>query len=577
MVKDWRDDDDRHELPRRRQANVNDEYGTPVGNAGWPGRRSLAGGLSRMEAPAAMDAASQGAPTAIPFRPEMEAAFGEDFGGVRAFLGRSEPMAAMEANAAARGGDVAFGTDDPDRRLVAHELTHVVQARRHGSAGVQASPIVSTPTDAAEQEAEELAPRAARGERVEVTQAPTATIHADRSPAPPAATPADGLAQGRDATLQMFMAGTYEKPNHLTHEGKAFDVSYDPRNGVMQVTVKIHFDFKAGSPLVPRPRGRGRQPQFDWTTREKREWTAGAIAEIQRTWSERYTFHCLRPGWTTVPPVAVRVRVVSAPSEATGHTSIAVAKVPRDADGDDSSNFFENSSDGLATPDEGRQNVIEERLKELNHPPFVSFKPGRFDLEPADLAWLRQMAVVSQQVGAQAHVVVRGQAASQHPAEINPEALALMRTNTVMMAIRAAGYRGGIVSSELVYPARAAHLAQAAVDFVGQPGRQVTVNHEFGHVVSLGDEYTDVGRDRPTGAKTSHTDLAVSLGQRRVVAGASAAIMSLGELVEPHHYVTFLQALQQVTRVREWGIGPGPDQPRGGPGDPTAGGGPARG
>lgn len=581
MVKDWRDDDDRHERPRRREAEVNEEYGTPVGSAGWPGRRSLTGGLSRMEAPAAMDAASRGAPTAIPFRPEMEAAFGEDFGGVRAFLGRSAPMAAMDANAAARGEDVAFGTDSPDRRLVAHELTHVVQTRRHGSAAVQASAAVSGPLDAAEQEADEVAPRAAMGERVTVTQSPSAAIHADRAPTAMAAAPAEGLARGRDATLQHFMAGNYELRNHRTGAWGGFDVNYDPQTGVMQVTTKIHFDFKAGSKEEPRPRGRGRQPKFDWTAREKAEWSAGVIDELQRTWSARHTFHCLRPGWHSVPSVAVHLRVEQAQDAATAHASVEVAKVPGQLDRDDAKHLFETGADGLATPDQETHDLVAERLQELNHPPGVDFLPGRFDLAPGDLEWLRQVASVLRRAGAGAHATVRGQSARLNPAEVNPEALAKMRTTTVIMALRAGGFSGPIQSSELVYEARSPTVIGAAVGAEGRPGRQVVANHEFGHILGLGDEYPEVnipkGINRPEGAKTTHTDLAVSLGQRRVVAEYSEAIMSVGDLVEPHHYVTFLQALQKVTKVHEWGIGPGPDQPAVGPGDIPTGASPSRG
>lgn len=82
-------------------------------------------------------AATEGhAPTSgtgeVPYRVEMEHAFGEDFGSVRVETGAG--MANIGAAAAACGESVAFDSPHPDRGVVAHELTHVVQRRRAGSA-----------------------------------------------------------------------------------------------------------------------------------------------------------------------------------------------------------------------------------------------------------------------------------------------------------------------------------------------------------------------------------------------------------------------------------------------------------
>src|SRR5262249_4772813 len=71
-----------------------------------------------------------GAP--IPYQKEMERSFGEDFSGVTAHVGQKEALDGMGANAAARGDTVAFASSSPDREVVAHELTHVVQQRRGG-------------------------------------------------------------------------------------------------------------------------------------------------------------------------------------------------------------------------------------------------------------------------------------------------------------------------------------------------------------------------------------------------------------------------------------------------------------
>jgi hypothetical protein len=106
--------------------------------------------------PATMERATSGAGAAVPYRGEMERAFGEDFGGVRAHLGQAGAMGEMGAVAAARGDDVAFASAVPDRGEVAHELAHVVQQRRGGPVAV--APLALEPEDSpAEREAEAAA------------------------------------------------------------------------------------------------------------------------------------------------------------------------------------------------------------------------------------------------------------------------------------------------------------------------------------------------------------------------------------------------------------------------------------
>ncbi|MCG8423069.1 MAG: DUF4157 domain-containing protein [Proteobacteria bacterium] len=70
-------------------------------------------------------------------------------------------------------------TNQPDRELVAHELTHVVQFRQAGrtTGSVAAKGGVSNPGDAAEREANALARRAAQGHVVTVSARPGVGLH----------------------------------------------------------------------------------------------------------------------------------------------------------------------------------------------------------------------------------------------------------------------------------------------------------------------------------------------------------------------------------------------------------------
>jgi hypothetical protein len=97
---------------------------------------------------------------------------------------------------------------------------------------------------------------------------------------------------------------------------------------------------------------------------------------------------------------------------------------------------------------------------------------------------------------------------------------------------------------------------------------QTTVAHEFGHMFGLGDEYpTPDGGSRDVGTPVAHSALAQRLipGQQPILAHHSEDIMSNGEVVRPHHYVTFMEVLGKMSDTEgTWDIRPAPTA---GPGD----------
>jgi hypothetical protein len=113
----------------------------------------------------------------LPYRRDMEAAFGEDFSKLKVRVGDAGPLAAIGARAAATGDEVAFASATPDRRTVAHELAHVVQHRRHGP-GAEG---ISQPGDPSELEAEAVASAVDAGGPAPAIRQPMIT------PRPPAA------------------------------------------------------------------------------------------------------------------------------------------------------------------------------------------------------------------------------------------------------------------------------------------------------------------------------------------------------------------------------------------------------
>ena len=142
-------------------------------------------------APASMPAivddvlSSSGQPLDSDIREWMEPRFGHDFSHVRIHTDQRAAESAQAVNALAYtvGHDVVFNTGryqpgtESGGRLLAHELTHVVQQGRSGLA-TQTAKEISHPSDAAEVEADSVATRIVNGETVTVTQPPSATLHA---------------------------------------------------------------------------------------------------------------------------------------------------------------------------------------------------------------------------------------------------------------------------------------------------------------------------------------------------------------------------------------------------------------
>jgi hypothetical protein len=136
-------------------------------------------------APAPADAfahATSGAGSELPYRPQLESAFGADLGGVTAHLGGTEAqqgLSGLGARAAAHGNSVAFAEASPSLGLVAHETAHVIQQGASGGGGVQRKPVgVSAPGNDAEARADAAADAVVAGLPVpDVGTAPADDIH----------------------------------------------------------------------------------------------------------------------------------------------------------------------------------------------------------------------------------------------------------------------------------------------------------------------------------------------------------------------------------------------------------------
>jgi hypothetical protein len=189
---------------------------------------STASGDDVARAPSAFAEATDGPGGEVPYRAEMEAAFGEDFSGVEAHTGSGAALGELGASAAAAGEAVAFASADPDPGQVAHELTHVVQSRNYGGGGVMALGGLSRPGSAAEREATAVGDAVGRGEAAPaITAAPDGGVQRDTEGA------GDQWPEGWDPSTQARALYT-AFDGWGTDERQVLDILYTGRRDMTQ-------------------------------------------------------------------------------------------------------------------------------------------------------------------------------------------------------------------------------------------------------------------------------------------------------------------------------------------------------
>jgi outer membrane protein OmpA-like peptidoglycan-associated protein len=325
------------------------------------------------------------------------------------------------------------------------------------------------------------------------------------------------------------------------------------------------------------------------------------VADIQGVWSDRYTFFTTKPHWEGLPPVNVRVVVADAPP--TGDEGkkaqwvVTVNKWPSDA----------NLKEAMTWPKDRSKNQSKGRLQETNrdaggvekpdsetrsrstgarkrygqvdtdNPGQILFAKGKSEVSASDAAALQAFG---RTLGAADMppfpVTVTGRASKDGSADRNAS-LSEARARNVSNEIVKGGAQVQPTSDSKGAEGASEDPAWQRADItVGSfESEQRTVVHEFGHMLGLDDEYptadpalpTDPAGERPVGAPPTHAPLVQALmpGQQPVLAHHSENVMSNGEVVRPHHYVVFLEALGTVTKTPgQWDIAAA--APRG-PGD----------
>jgi outer membrane protein OmpA-like peptidoglycan-associated protein len=413
-----------------------------------------------------------------------------------------------------------------------------------------------------------------------------------REPGPEAAcSPAD------QAKLDELMSTTYLEVDYHPSTGIGlFDAVYAPGDGLLTITVGIAFDFVNGDPANPTWVASVGGPanaatftadQFNWTPEETREWKENAIAQVTAIWSGRHTFFTQKDCWAgTLPPVNVAIEIAERPATGEGkaHYVTTVNKWPTEpgltesvtdpAAGADQSTarFQESGADGITNPDSShfvRDTTTRARYGEVDrdNPRTIQFPQNVGEPSAADKARLQTFGrTLGQPYMPPFPVTLTGHSSSEGDEDLNMR-LSEDRARSVSNEIVSAGAQRQPTVVPLGEAGAGPTPEWRRVDItVGDfEADQTTVAHEFGHMFGLDDEYpTADGGTRDVGTAVGHSPLAERLipGQQPILAHHSDNIMSNGEVVRPHHYVTFLEVLGKMTDTEgTWDIRPAVSAP----------------
>jgi len=524
--------------------------------------------------------ATAGGLSALPFRAEMEQAFGEDFSDIRVYLGRKRAMQQIQAGAATQDKTIVFDSASPDREQVAHELTHIVQ-RRNGSTAGSAKGL-SNPNQSAENEAARIGSAVARGEKANVQGSAGPEIHRDFLGIGDAIGDALDMRDDEDRLdaeeeLAEFRERSFDPlidwvpPSHLG----MFDASYSVQTG-LQITLKIGYNFINGDASQVSP---GFRPEeFQWTQAEQDTWKARYQRDVSTQWSQQYQFTCTKPYWDSLQ-VPVTVSVVE--DSADPHFVLTVSKYPDDAGmiqssicrsgrhhgaGDscdpntpDSSGHTPNNGTGEMDSNDLRP---EQKLDWDNPSVAIPFRRGRSTMSTQGTAAL-QPVIQQLQGDPNSRVELTGHSSSSHAVgqdaaqgAIENMDLARARSATVKAAVEGAG----IANTRIQVRNAGEEGADASDEWCkvdAQVGNHQTQNpglHETGHMFGLGDEYPVDGHDAGTPVAPAYDAMVQSTTGQVLTRGRDEGAMSVGSTVRPWHYSSFMVALRTITGIQEWRV-----------------------
>lgn len=378
---------------------------------------------------------------------------------------------------------------------------------------------------------------------------------------------------------QTYNPSTGNKDNYYG----GFDVEYEPTKGELLVKLKGAVMFLAGMSLSAAGRAQAIEPSAQTAAAaaainrlpkaaraaEVAKWTwssaggpdasdetdllTGFKSSIEGAWKEKHPFHCTKNYWEdlgAVTKINVEVnKVASAAGKgADQHMLVNTYKVAKGFIGGHADVSRAGGKTGSAF--DNTMNITSEDVNERRDHLLdrgVKFEAGKSQLTAGGVARIWSLAKEMPNAAPGSTIAAAGLTVKVQGKD------AAQRKERFDAVVEQFKQGGGVDASRLTMvedgEGDAGHIT------VGTGAAQTVAAHEAGHMFGLDDEYTGSGAYAP-GKKTEHTDIAAAAGHTGAMHATSDAIMSGGKEVRPHHYVTFLDALKQVSGMPGWDYGP---------------------
>ncbi len=377
---------------------------------------------------------------------------------------------------------------------------------------------------------------------------------------------------------QTYNPSTGNKDNYYG----GFDVEYDPAKGELSVKLKGAVSFLAGMTLTAAGRAQAVEPsaqtlaaaaainklpkadrpaevaKWTWSSAggpdasDETDLLTGFKSSIEGAWKEKHPFHCTKNYWedlgaTTKINVEVS-KVAAAGKAADQHMLVNTYKVTKgfvggSADvsrkGGAKGTAFDNTMNITSEDVAGRKDHLLDR--------GVQFEAGKSELTGGGVARIHGLAKQMPNAAAGATIAAAGVTVKVQGKDA---AQRKERFDHVVEQFK----QGGPVDASRITLVEDGE-GEAGTIIIGDGNAQTVAAHEAGHMFGLDDEYTGGGA-YGAGKQTEHTDFAAAAGHTGAMHAKSDSIMSEGSVVRPHHYVTFLDALKQVSGMPDWDYGP---------------------
>ena len=128
----------------------------------------------------------------------------------------------------------------------------------------------------------------------------------------------------RSDERKTFDAKTFEKLDWVPSTGTGkFDAIYKPKDGVLRIVMRVHFDFQDADPAY---RDTAEDPkEMKWSSSGKKDWSAKWSESVLGKWGSIAPFTCDKAGFTDVI-AKPQIEVQHAKDAGSAHYSLSVSK-----------------------------------------------------------------------------------------------------------------------------------------------------------------------------------------------------------------------------------------------------------